>query len=703
MNKKLEDLSQRFVSIGTICLVGFLPLLYHRGMVDVYEQPKQFFMYIAVAILAAAQMVYVATRERSGRFVLDKLDLAVLGYLLVSLVSTIRSESLYTSLFGVTGRISASFISVVCGVVWYFIIRIRPDNSFDRLRFWQVVWGVFCLEAVFGSLQRLGVDLFGITNQAAAGTIGGSGTMSLVSILALLGGWLLFLAADKAVSKIIYSGGMLLAFSGLICANNRPMWLLLIVSLLWLGLYIIPKRKQIGSEKWVISSVLFGICAVLALVFATPWVGVGNWPQIGSIFTPEAGWDAAAQISRIHPLFGSGPETFSLVYPVFKPFSFNLNMGYTLNHVLPYNEFFSHLANLGYIGLFAYLYMIILGFRMAKNSYKSIEVENPSRLLSTMVFGVIVMALLISGGTVISNMLFWTALAMIASSSKPETLSSSKLPDKPRDPEETNQVALIAAGIGLLLSGFVFIFIVRWYLAETKIVHHLQYLEDTEAESVQAAYEDIREAAGLIPWDDRVHRLLALRTADIALQELAALQDQSVDATDDLNEQIAEILDQATDSIDEAIRLNPINASNYATAAQIALVSSNSQEVPRDAISNYEKAINYDPSNPYYYESLGVLYYQMQDYETAQYWINYAINVKYDWWVTRYDLAQILKALGENDEAKSQLEIAQQLLAGETDVSQETVQQITDEIEALTSSETVTDEAIEPEQTDSTL
>src|SRR5690606_930619 len=133
---------------------------------------------------------------------------------------------------------------------------------------------------------------------------------------------------------------------------------------------------------------------------------------------------------------------------------------------------------------------------------------------------------------------------------------------------------------------------------------------------------------------------------------------------------------QATEASDSlyrrAIEADPDHAlslNNYA----YSLAERNEQL--DEALEMAQRAVELEPENPSYLDTLGWIYFQLSDYEQAQEWIGKAIDSGSASAAVHEHMGDVLQKLGETEQARSYYESAREL-GGDGDRLQEKIERV---------------------------
>ncbi|MBM4402424.1 MAG: tetratricopeptide repeat protein, partial [Candidatus Cloacimonetes bacterium] len=222
--------------------------------------------------------------------------------------------------------------------------------------------------------------------------------------------------------------------------------------------------------------------------------------------------------------------------------------------------------------------------------------------------------------------------------------------------ERFRSIPYFLLGASLLFGGVVFYGVKGGYLAERAYV---KSLDAVASDNLVSAYNELQEAIAKNPYLDDYHRAYA----QVNLGIINGLS-QKEDLTDDDKTTIQALINQV---VREARilteNLSPSDSRNWALRGQIyrGLVGS-AQDAETWAIGAYQQAVFLDPLNLYLRVNLGGIYYQLEDYDTAERIFRAAAQLKPDFANARFNLAAALREQGKIDEARKELEATKSLV-----------------------------------------
>ena len=318
-----------WTSLGLLGVAGGgLPLVFHLGMLEAFEQPKVLLLRSLAIGLAALGLGALATR-RAPSAPLDLPSLAVLAFVASAFASALLGVSPATSLSG-AHRSWAGVTTFASYAVLFFAARsVVRDARAARL----LLWGPALAAPVAGLhavLQFAGHDPVGLGLEAHARAVGPLGNANY------LGGYLAValpacvgqacwahargarvLAAALAAGALLAAGGLALSFS-----RGPILAALLGGAGLLLGWWRVGERRAV---RGVALAVGLGLVLGLAVAAGTGVLGPALERAATRLTRPLDAevrphlWRAAWAVFRAHPLAGVGPDALGLVFPSYAP------------------------------------------------------------------------------------------------------------------------------------------------------------------------------------------------------------------------------------------------------------------------------------------------------------------------------------------------------------------------------------------------
>ncbi|MEW6095164.1 MAG: tetratricopeptide repeat protein [bacterium] len=155
--KKIEDICTKVVEWAFLGLLLVVPLYFDTHCRGVFDIPKVTLLRLfSLVIIGAWLLRIILTNE--FKFVRSKLDLPVLAFLLVSIVSTIFSVDPFTSIVGAYKR-HEGLTTTICYVLLFFTATNFLHNNRKLLNLTAYVGiGVGFIASFYTFVQRAGLD-----------------------------------------------------------------------------------------------------------------------------------------------------------------------------------------------------------------------------------------------------------------------------------------------------------------------------------------------------------------------------------------------------------------------------------------------------------------------------------------------------------------------------------------------------------------
>jgi hypothetical protein len=414
----------RTARVGFALLV-FASLAYLPGAFTHDDVPKRFCVSLAAVLLMVA---WLAPSWRAGVLEIRR-DRVLLPFLLAwgaALVSflacVIRGANPYEAFWPL-------FLQA-CGVLVYLVVSSIPgDDRFLRERLPRWVVGAACVVAIYGLLQRAGIDplnpAWANPDREPGSTLGGKTFageyQALVFPLALA----LALTAASWTGRAAAAGAVLLIGSHLLVTGARGAWLGAAAGtalLLFLGLLkrTGPERHRVIPPRMagLVAGAALAVAVLLQVSGAVDWVG-----RVRNAVAPPPGhdtglvrrelWKSTLRMAADHPVLGVGPGQYDLNIQPYRSVaemreSDPQRLGRSAG--MAHNDFLQHLAETGCFG--AALVVLVLYALVRKSAAHLRGQEDPGAFLLTA--GLLGGALAAAGAGLAGNALHQPAVGALA-------------------------------------------------------------------------------------------------------------------------------------------------------------------------------------------------------------------------------------------------------------------------------------------------
>ncbi len=373
-----------------------------------------------------------------------------------------------------------------------------------------------------------------------------------------------------------------------------------------------------------------------------------------------AGWSVALDVMRVpkSALLGVGPEGYINAYQRFKPLWMNGQPQWAVAYIQSTIPLFTVLTNFGILGVVTWLLLLVKGVKLA------LKPKSGNRELAWLVgFGFVLMFFFPLNAVVLMLIGLLIAVFTASQRSASNTLMLEPLIVFSKDQRflsKKNWPKIAVGGGVMVLAGVLFYLLTQSYLAFYFIY---QSQKAVAANDGVKAYRSVVKAIKLNPYLDVFRRQLAL--LDVTLASTLA---NKADLTDNDQQQIAQLLQEAANEAKAASVLDPLDWRNWQVLAQVyQSMIGVAKDADQWAVQAYIQAIRNNPLNPDLRIALGGIFFAQKDFVQAANVFQQAVNVKPDLPNGYYNLANALKEAGQLEQAKQAYEALLKLLKPETE------------------------------------
>jgi len=348
------------------------------------------------------------------------------------------------------------------------------------------------------------------------------------------------------------------------------------------------------------------------------------------------GWAILMEVYKNFPnfLLGVGPNNFSYAFTVGKPAVINSTPFWSAIATTSTSFFLTLATEVGAIG--GILYLVVA--RRLLSIPKREEHQNIAKAYSIALISTLILQLLLP--TTIT--LFILMVILLALAVEKKEVKTFTLPDS---------VSFVGVIFVILALGALY-FQGKSYAAET---YYRMSLNEINSKNVNKAYEYSLKALSTYPYSDRYYSL----NGAISMN-MASLLSQDKDATDSAKQKdISSLTQQAINSAQAAVSLNPANSQNYGQLYQAYQpLIGKVQGAEQQALDVLNRQSMLDPTSPQPRLTAGMFFLSFGQLDQAMALINQAINLKPDWNAAHYNMAVALAQSQKYKEAAAELQKA---------------------------------------------
>jgi Flp pilus assembly protein TadD len=672
-----------------VALAFLMPVFFLSTTSEFYEFNKLTLLTVATMLLVLA-WTYRIIETKKMVITKSVIDLPFLLFIAAVVLSTIFSINKTTSIFGSQGRWFPSLFGVLVLFVFYYLVSGNlNDRKSIRTALYALVAGI-SFSSIIAILSYYNIYI-GSANYFRASTFNLNGSVTTTVVIAALSAVLalaMLMYEENMQKKALLLVSVVVNYFFVALVSIIPGWVVLGVGVVGIVFFVSYKKIM---ENTVFLTMAAGTLAAVTLVVFLPTtrdlVTNPGYPKELTLPVKES-WVVASQTVQDYPTLATGPSTFSINFPRYRPLSLNTGNLWNVRFDKAYNEVFNTLATIGIVGLVAALYLVYKGLKLVFSSLKTHDEDGLSKILG---IGVLSMAAvyLVTYATVLSAFLIVFLMAMMVanlamnrsemaenvalglSSIAPVTTIGEEGVIKKEYLHFIFALPLIAA---VVYAGYVW---TKVYAAEYYLRTSIVAANNNEGAKT---FEYQSKAINTNPRRDTYHNIFA--QTNLALANSIASKDQLTDTDRQTIQQlIAQSIRNARLSTEV---LDPLNVDNWVTRGTIyRAISPIAQNASQWAIASYNTAVQLSPTDPRLRLDLGGIYYANGDYLTAANFYRQAILLKQDYANAHFNFAQSLIKLQDYANAKRALEITKTLVDPDSN-DYKLVQQQLDNLPATT-------------------
>jgi len=676
----MQNLFNKIIKISIYLLVFLLPLFWLPFTFEAFEFNKQYLLFFLVSLAFFAWIAKMALVDKEIKFKRTPLDIPVLAFLFLAVISTIFSVDRISSLFGFFGRFSDGLIGLLSLGVLYFLItnntQINIDKNTDKHRLsvsgmlkaflWSSLFVIlFSYLSIFGIWSKFqsftGLNLPSVMLQRTFNSVSGSLeglTMFLAVVVVLLVGIVLS-KRNSLIPNTLYSILLAAALGLILIIDFKAAWIILGLTMFLFT--FIALWKRIFSEninKLLLPIFLIIVAAVFLFINASNFqFSIFNFqlPQ-EQVLDQRNSWQMAFRAATDNVkngFLGSGLGTFSYDFSKFKPLEFNQTWLWQIR----FDRAGSHIAEIlgttGFLGILSYLFLI--GFFLIvswwflssklKTQSKNSPITDYQLPLLTAFFALLIGQFVYYQNSTLA-FIFWLFLGL-------------SVVNWQRDLGELKYSFKDFPEMGLVFSILLIIIVLgffgtyfsgaRFYIAD-QYYQKAVWIYVGQIPDLNTRIQNLEKSVNLNPW--RIEYRIA--KARIYLE----------DALNEMRKPIAEqdsikIQNRVAEAIDEARIATSISPNRVIAWERRGMIYRDIREMATGAtqwgINSFEKAIALEPTNPVLHTELGKLL-ALDTPEKAKIEFEKAIELKPDYLEAQIQIALMLEQENNLPEAVRKLE-----------------------------------------------
>lgn len=447
------------------------------------------------------------------------------------------------------------------------------------------------------------------------------------------------------------------------------------------------------SKNWILKPILFSLSILMLVgIFLSTKILLPQNGTPGIAMLPfSAGWSIAIDSFKLPKtaFFGTGPDTFGNTFTRLRPAFLNLNKDlWSIRFNNSTTEALTVLTITGLLGILSFsLFLITPVIAMVKNIKDHSDSETvfvtAFAIISTIIFFALPNSIINYTAILLSVILLTIKLKMIGHRYTKDVqvgitaneIGSDGLYSELSTSARQIQLPILPwflIGISVVLLGVFWTGAVKIYRAALVITVAASNIKTNP----QLSYEKQLEAAQIDPYNPYYKINISQTYLAIANNLLSKEK-----ATDDEKKQALEFANQSINQAKAAAQLDPQNVQVWENFANISrqLATLKVEGAIDWTLATYTQAISVDPTNPSLRVQLGSFYYLLGNYDSAIKVLDQALELKPDWNITYFNLAEVYKTKKDFPTALAYMKAGLKY----TDQKSEDITKINDEIKSL--------------------
>jgi len=708
---------------------------------ELFEFNKLIFIY---GITLGVVFFWLLKKVLDQKIIIKKtpFDIPILLFLASQILSTLFSIDKHTSFYGYYGRFNGGLISIISYVVLFFVFVSFQSAAKQILeKILKISLYSSLIVIVWGLTGKLGVDFSCLIFVGQLGnncwtdqfrpaermfsTLGQPNWLgAYLAINFFIGAYFLLkkiIANNKVDTKtVIVSFYLILNFTAILFTRSRSALFAVLFGTITLFIYASQTRlKKVFSKNGIRLVGLILVCLLFSLVvFKTGINKIDRYLTLTQKsvrlaadksqslnlenlkkVSQESGITTSADIRKIvwkgafdlglrYPISGTGVETFAYSYYFTRPAAHNLTSEWDYLYNKAHNEYLNYFATTGFIGLLAYLFLIIstLMYGWKNIKYKILNIKNTNQkikmtdgnitiqqynnILLTICLIVSYITILVTNffgfSTTTINLYFYLIPAFFVVLNEKQTINNSlsimlfrvsNYQSELRTSQQfsifnTSRLQKILMLLLVLTTLYLLVGLTRYYIADIKYSRGDNF---SKLGDFQKAAQLLNEANNLKTehvYEDKLSYVLANIAFTASYQKEKTIAKNMRNVSDELNK-------KSLIASPKNVLYWKTRAKNYYLYYQISLDSKDLNQ----AIAALERARTLSPTDPKIPYSLAIFYSLLESEEKdsrkklkfqqlALQEINISINLKTDYRDGYYLKGQFLKKAGKPNEAK---------------------------------------------------
>jgi len=655
---------QKTIKSSLYLLILLIPLWFLPFGFEKLELNKQYLLFGLSIIAFLSWLFQQILVDKKIVFKKTRLNLLVLVFLGIAILSALFSVDKYSSIFGFYGRFSDGLMSLLSCIFVYFVIV--HNTGKDKLLNGRNLVGLLLCSSFF-VVTITYLSYFGMWSKTNDFLIGVSDNLRLPEIMLTKGfntvsgkhfeGLAVFLSVilsilcvlitnpqeeklkekkkgDGSLERFFYKLLLFGILGILIILDCLIAWFVLFLSMTAFFVISLTRRMFKDNPSGILLPTFLIGLAVILVMFNPFNFGLPKEEILGQVYSLKIGISSLTNGIKDF-FFGSGIGTFYHSFVKNKPASFNQDVLWQARYDRGGNHFFEVMATMGSLGFISYILILITNFK----NFVSKQDQSKSILFFLPLLSLIFAQFIFYQNTTLI-FLFWFILAISENSFESNQTEQFFFNFK-NIPEIIVIFKMILVILILIILG-TFYFLGKAYYAD---------IFYDKADNMSEGQDKINALEQSIKWNPRLVDYM-ISSSRVNFSQSWTESNQVVseeEASNIFQQRIARSIDMAK----QATETSPNHVVAWETLGMIYrdIQSIAEGEALDWGLNSFKTALELDPNNPILHTELGKLYSLSESLELAEKEFNLSLELKPDYSLAIIEKSQLLEKRKDADGA----------------------------------------------------
>ncbi|NQU83207.1 MAG: tetratricopeptide repeat protein [Parcubacteria group bacterium] len=357
--------AQLLSKVIKLCVYGVVlltPIFFLPFTFEFLEFNKQYLLG-ALVLVGVLAWIGRAVVEKEVKFYKTPLDIPLVAFWVINLVSGLLSQDRNLSFLGSFDNATIGVVPLTFYILFYFLVTNTLVKLEDLKRVNVLIlssglaaFSFFFLQ-ISGLLAKMGLPWNFHNTVSSLNTP--FGVFAIICLVLSLNA--LFIRKKNLKDDIFWFVSFVASVAVLLLVGFKVVWIAAAAALFLLLVLGMSHLEEIRTG-WVTASFAILVIALIFVLLGVPQFLTANLP-LEVTLSQGASWKLATETlgsSLKQFILGSGPATFAYDFNQFRPESLNLTFAWNVRFNHPASTFIDLLATTGFLGVVSYILVILL-------------------------------------------------------------------------------------------------------------------------------------------------------------------------------------------------------------------------------------------------------------------------------------------------------------------------------------------------------